>query len=193
MEHLKPKHVATLIVIAGIALFTVLQVRTCVKERRTANRTAADHEVHTYFEATVKPKLSPPATAEPATLARPILPVVPPHEVGLERVETQLDLAVYKNLDPAQRTDHLAGAGSIVVIEREVTGFYAGDQAPSENVSTSAVVTVFDVKSRSVTGKLLVEVAQRPEPVATKRMVDDYRDMCDGMIVAHLQALPPAR
>jgi hypothetical protein len=189
---LKPKHVATLIVIAGIAMFTVLQVRTCVKERRAANRTAADHEIHTYFEATVKPKLSPPATVEPATLARPILPVVPPHEVGLDRVETQLDLGVYKNLDPAQRTDRVANAGSIVIVERELTGFYAASQAASQTVSTSAVVTVFDVKSRSVTGKLVVEVAQQPEPEATQQMIDDYRDMFDGMIVTHLQALPPA-
>ena len=192
MEHLKPKHVATLIIVAGIGLFTVLQVRTCIKDRRVANRASADREIHAYFTSTVKPALSPPATGEPAKLARPILPVIPPHEVGLERVDTQLDVGVYKDLDPAQRTDHLAGAGSIVIVEREVAGFYAGSQAAGGAVATSAVVTVFDVQSRSVTGKLVVELSQPPDPVATQQMVDDYRDLFSGMVVVHLQALPPA-
>jgi hypothetical protein len=191
VEPPKPKHVATLIIIGGIGLFAALQVRTCIKDSKVARRTATDREIHAYFEATVKRALSSPATGEPATLARPILPVVPPHTAGIDRVDAQLDVGVYKNLDPAQRTDDVAAAGSIVIVERSTAGFYVGSGAAGGSVASSAEVTVFDVKSRTVTGKLVVELAQEPDPVATQKMVDDYRDLFDGKVAVHLQLLPP--
>ena len=191
VEPSKPKHIATLIIVAGIALFTALQVRTCIKERAASNRASADREIHAYFTATIKPALSTPPAGEPAKLARPILPIVAPRDLGPERVDAQLDVGVYKNLDPKQRTDHLADAGSIVIVDRDIAGFYAGSQAAGGVVSTSAMVTVFDVKSRTVTGTIAVELAQEPDPVATQRMVDEYRDLFDGKVAVHVQMLPP--
>lgn len=177
----KSKHVAILIVLAAIGAFAYLELRQRSAENKAADRTAADREIHAYFEATVKPALAS-ATGEPAKLARPILPVV-------VRVDTKLDIDVYNRLDPGERTDRLAGAGSIAIVERADHGFYVGG-GPMKEVSSSAVVTVFDVQSGRAVGKLVVTLAQPPPTEATQQEIDNYLDKFESTIAARLRELP---
>lgn len=207
----RSKHVAILIVLAAIGAFTYLELRQRSVENAAAYRAASDREIHAYFEATVKPALAS-ATGRPAKLVRPILPVVPPPvelerlgtpgpgrhgrapghvplPVGLGRLGTKLDMHVYKRLEPGERTDRLTGAGSIAIVERLDPGFYVGSGIMA-SVSSSAVVTVFDVGSGRAIGKLVVELAQPPPAEATQQMIDDYIDQLAGTLAAHLHALP---
>jgi hypothetical protein len=101
-------------------------------------------------------------------------------------VDTKLDVGVYNRLDPADRTDHVAGAGSIAIVERSDDGFYV----TGGPVSSSAVVTVFDVQSGRAVGRLEVTLAQPPPAEATQQMIDDYRDKFAGTVAARLHALP---
>ena len=189
IARVKSSHVATLVVVAGIGLFASLLARDCVRDRKVAHRTDADHEIHSYFVAKVKPALAAAPDSEPANIKNPVLAIVPPHEVGLERVDAQLDTAVYNLLEPGERTDHLAGAGTIAIVERNVDSFYAGSNAAGGSVATKAIVTLFDVQSARAVGKLVVESSQQPPDVATQKMVDDYRDDFAGLVAVHLHML----
>lgn len=194
------KTIALALIVGAIALFGVLEwqrrsikpapVDPVAENRRAAetlsrSRRDADRALAAYFESKIRPVLGT-ASGEPTVIPRPILPIEPRHGDGNEKVDTRLDAEVYTAFSPEERTDRPEAAASIAVIERSYDAAY-GNVAV---VSTRADVSIYDVKTARLIGKLTVSPTAPAPAEATLAQVDEYEDRFAGTIAAYLRAVP---
>lgn len=178
---MRPKTLAVLaFVAAAVAAIVIPTIRKHRAESSANERRALDTEIGKYYEQTVKPLLAA-ESREPDRVTGKLLPVASDG--------SGLDTSLYGELDPATRTDRLAGAGTLVVVASDATALYSGGATGMAMAANGLTITLFDPATKTVLGRKHFEAPEPPKET-NQDGLDFYVARQAAHVAAYLKTLP---